>query len=415
MCFGLALVVAVGGGFMGVQQFSPTERSIDIGQPSAVVTAVMAKASGAAEFAESEGQNSGFSVDGKAAVLMDAGSGAVLFAQNAREELPPASVTKIMTMLLILEAVDKGQLSLSDTVTVSERAASMGGSQMYMEPGEQHTLDEIMTGIAMVSANDACITAAELHSGTVEIFVENMNKRAKELGMENTNFVNTNGLPVANHYTSAYDIALMSKELLQYTGDHDWFTTWQKTISVGLPGKETEFGLTNTNRLLKQYPGTTGLKTGFTQEAGYCFAGSAVKEDMTLIAVILGSPSSQIRFAEAAKMLDYGFAMYDSVLVAKNGDPIGAVEIQKGTPSVINAAAGEEISILVKKGDAETITVEQELYTKLRAPIEKGQQIGELVIKQNDAEIDRYPLVAEEAVKQASIKDLYIHLMKNLI
>ena len=191
---------------------------------------------------------------------------------------------------------------------------------MYMEPGEQHSLDTLMLGIAVVSANDACVAAAEHHSGSVEMFVENMNKRAKELGMADTNFVNTNGLPVANHYTSAYDIALMSKELIKHEKLQDWFQVWMKNITVGLPGKkQTDLGLTNTNRLIKTYPGANGIKTGFTQDAGYCLSASAVKNDLNLIAVIMGSPTSKIRFAEASKLLDYGFANYDSVKLAEKG------------------------------------------------------------------------------------------------
>ncbi|MFW5677955.1 MAG: D-alanyl-D-alanine carboxypeptidase family protein, partial [Acetivibrio ethanolgignens] len=189
--------------------------------------------------------STGLEIAAKSAVLMDAGSGTLLFSQNGDEKLPPASVTKIMTMLLAMEAVDSGRVSLTDEVAVSDRAASMGGSQMYMEPGEKHTLEELMKGISMVSANDAAVAVAEYLAGSVEIFVENMNAKAKELGMVNTNFVNTNGLPVPNHYTSAHDIAIMGSELIKHEKTHDWLTKWQDTINVGLEGKKKEFGLTN--------------------------------------------------------------------------------------------------------------------------------------------------------------------------
>lgn len=354
-------------------------------------------------------------VDAKSAVLIDAGSGTVLFDQNSHERLPPASVTKVMTMLLIMEAVDRGQMSLDDKVTVSEKAASMGGSQMYMEPGEQQTLETLLKGIVIASANDACVAAAEYHSGTVEIFVENMNKKAKELGMVDTNFVNTNGLPVANHYSSAYDIALMSKELIKHEKLQDWFKVWMTNITVGLPGKkQTELGLTNTNRLIKTYPGANGIKTGFTQEAGYCLSASAVKDDLNLIAVIMGSPTSKIRFAEAAKLLDYGFANYDSVKLAEKGEPMGKIVIEKGAPDMIDAVAPEQISILVKKGEKDGIRGELELNDKISAPIAMGDQIGELIIYKQDKEIARHPLVAAENVEKAGLMQIYFRMLKTL-
>lgn len=359
--------------------------------------------------------NSGLVVDAKAAVLMDAGSGTVLFSQNGADRLPPASVTKVMTMLLAMEAIDRGQVKLTDMVTISERAASMGGSQMYMEPGEQHSLDDLMKGISMVSANDACVAVAEYMAGSVEIFVENMNTRAKELGMENTHFVNTNGLPVAEHYTSAHDIAIMSCQLIKHEKTHDWFTKWQDVLVVGLPGKQTEFGLTNTNRLIKQYTGANGIKTGFTQEAGYCLSGSATRDDMTLIAVVLGCQSSKVRFAEAAKLLDYGFATFDTVKLAEKGEPHGLIEIEKGEPNAINAVAGEDISVLVKKGEKESVTFQVEQDKKIKAPVKKGEKVGEIVVYQNKKELGRYPLVAEESSQKASLLQLYTRLMKGVV
>ncbi len=299
VCICLAAALFIGGGFMGINSYKAEKRMVDAadGESKSVSLDVLASGntvkSGEDENAEDSGRNDAtvpaanqMTVDAKSAVLIDAESGKVLFAQNENDELPPASVTKVMTMLLVLEAVDSGKISLDDTVTISERAASMGGSQMYMEPGEQHTMEEIMKGVAMVSANDGCVAAAEHLCGTVEIFVENMNKRASELGMKHTNFVNTNGLPASGHYSSAYDIALMSKELMKHMDGHTWFTTWQDNITVGLPGKQTEFGLTNTNKLIKQYPGALGIKTGYTSDAGYCLSGAATRDNTTLIAVV---------------------------------------------------------------------------------------------------------------------------------
>ncbi|HWQ78771.1 MAG TPA: D-alanyl-D-alanine carboxypeptidase family protein [Anaerovoracaceae bacterium] len=357
----------------------------------------------------------GMAVEAKSAVLIDAGSGTVLFEKNSHDRLPPASVTKVMTMLLIMEAVDRGQMSLEDEVTISEKAASMGGSQMYMEPGEQHKLETLMMGISIASANDACVAAAEYHSGSTDIFVENMNKRAAELGMVDTHFVNTNGLPVADHYTSAYDIALMSKELVKHEKIRDWFSVWMTNITVGLPNKkQTELGLTNTNRLIRTYPGANGIKTGFTQEAGYCLSASATKGDLTLISVIMGSPTSTVRFAEASRLLDYGFANYDSVKLAEKGEPMGMVVIEKGTPNLVNAVAPENISVLVKKGDKDTIRGELAYKNTISAPVARGDQIGELVIYQKDAEIARYPIVAEADVQKASLLEIYLRMIKTL-
>jgi D-alanyl-D-alanine carboxypeptidase (penicillin-binding protein 5/6) len=259
------------------------------------------------------------------------------------------------------------------------------------------------------------VAVAEHHSGSADIFVEKMNKRAAELGMKNTNFVNTNGLPVANHYSSAYDIALMSKEVMKHKKIQDWFTVWMTNVTVGLPGKkQTELGLTNTNRLIKIYPGANGIKTGFTQEAGYCLSASAERGDLALIAVIMGSPTSKIRFAEASKLLDYGFANYDSVKLAEKGETMGMIVIEKGSPNMIEAVSHENINVLVKKGERDNIRSELSFGDKISAPIAKGDKIGELIIFEKDKEIERCPLVAAEDVDKASLMQLYIRLIKTL-
>ncbi|NBI64416.1 D-alanyl-D-alanine carboxypeptidase [Clostridiales bacterium] len=395
-CLVAALLI---GGFMGIDRFQPEERSISI---------VNARA-------EPSEKETGLKLNAKAAVLMDAASGKILFAQDAHKRLPPASVTKVMTMLLILEACEDGKISMKDTVTISERAASMGGSQMYMEPGEQHTVEELLMGVAMVSANDGCVALAEHLAGSVEMFVERMNQRARQLEMKDTNFVNTNGLPVANHYTSAYDIAIMSRHLLRFPKTKEWFTRWQATIKVGLPGKEKEFGLTNTNRLIKQYSGAIGVKTGFTQDAGYCLSGAAERGGTRLVAVILGCKTSKIRFAEISKMFDYGFANYESVKIGEKGKLQKSIRIQKGAPAKITAVLEEEKSVLVKKGKKGSVKTKIKMDSTMRPPIKKGQQVGELVVYQDGTEIGRFPMVAAEKAKKASIKDLYIQMMRKII
>lgn len=354
-------------------------------------------------------------IKAKSAVLMDVGTKTVLYEQNGDEKLPPASITKIMTMLLSMEAIDRGQISLEDQVVVSDRAASMGGSQMYMESGETHTVEELMKGICMVSANDGAVAMAEYLCGSVEIFVEKMNARAKELGMLNTHFVNTNGLPVADHYTSAKDIAIMGCELMKHEKTHEWMTKWQDTVMVGLEGKQKEFGLTNTNKLIKQYHGANGIKTGFTQEAGYCLAGSATREDMTLVAVVLGCEDSKVRFAETGRLLDYGFANYDNVFIAEKGESNGLMPIEKGRDEFVDAVAAEDICLLVKKGQKDGVRCEAVTKENLKAPIKKGDTIGEIVVYMEDKEVSRYPLVAAKDVEKANIFQIYKRMLLSLI
>lgn len=387
------------GCFMGVDRFQPEERSISI---------VNARV-------EPSEKETGLKVKAKAAVLVDAASGEVLFAQNAHKRLPPASVTKVMTMLLILEACEQGTISLKDKVTISERAASMGGSQMYMEPGEQHTVEELLMGVAMVSANDGCVALAEYLAGSVEMFVERMNRRAAELDMNDTNFVNTNGLPVANHYTSAYDIAIMSRDLIRFPETKKWFTKWQGTIKVGLPGKEKDFGLTNTNRLIKIYSGAIGIKTGFTQDAGYCLSGAAQRKDTRLIGVVLGCPSSNVRFAEISKMFDYGFSNYESVRIARKGQVQKALTIEKGNPSKVDVVMEDDVKVLIKKGEKEKLETRIEINGYIKPPLKKGQQLGELVVYHDGVEKERFPITAGQSAGKASIKDLYIQMMRKII
>lgn len=350
----------------------------------------------------------------KSAVLIDADTGTVLFEQDSHEELPPASVTKVMTMLLALEAVDDGKAKLTDEVTISERAASMGGSQMYMEVGETHTLEELLEGIAIVSANDACVAVSEYIAGSEEIFVEQMNKRAEELGMRDTHFVNTNGLPVAEHYTSAYDIALMSRLLLKHEETQVWFNTWQKSIKVGLPGKEKEFGLTNTNKLIKQYPGANGIKTGFTQEAGYCLSASATKDGTTLIAVVLGAETSKIRFEEVSKLLNYGFANYQSVTLAEANQRIKKVNLEKGDPYTVGAVTCEKITAFVPKGSEKSATYKAVINKNIKLPLKKGEEIGRMDVYVDSEKVGTYPLVSDSSASKVSFITYYIRKIKKL-
>lgn len=399
---GLLIVTLMICGFMGVNQFVPEQRSITINSDARPTVAEM----------ESVAE---FDVAAKGAVLMDALSGKVLFAQDAEQELPPASVTKVMTMLLILEGVEQGRISLDDAVTVSEAAASMGGSQMYLEPGETHTVEELLMGVAMVSANDGCVALAEHLCGSVEIFVEKMNSRARELGMNNSNFVNTNGLPAENHYSSAYDIAVMTSELLKHESSHEWLTKKQAIVKIGLPGKEKDFELINSNKLLYQYDGAIGVKTGFTQDAMFCLSGAAEREGMRLVAVVLGAETSAVRFAETKKLLDYGFANYENYIVAEKGECVKKYKVAKATPEKVAAVPETDCAVLIKKGESDNIKTKVEMKGNIKPPVKKGKEVGELVVYQKGIEMERFPLTAAKAIRKATLWERFTRSMKNLI
>lgn len=357
-----------------------------------------------------------FDINAKSAILIHANSGEIIYEKNSHEKLPLASVTKIMTMLLTMEAIESNHIALSDMVTISPRAASMGGSQLYMEAGEQQSVETLLKGISICSANDACVAMGEYIAGTEELFVNKMNEKAKALGMVNTNFVNTNGLPAEDHYSTAYDISLMSRELLKHPKIHEWLTTWMTTIKVGLRSKEqTDLEITNTNRLIKTYPGANGLKTGYTGEAGYCLSASATKGNMALISVILGSPTSTIRFAESSKLLDYGFAAYENINIAAKDQIIGKSKVDKGNVDYINGIAEENISILVRKEEKQSITKEIYIEENISAPVKRGDVIGEIVIFKDNEKYKSYPIICEKDVGRAGIFTLYFKLFKNIM
>lgn len=354
-----------------------------------------------------------FEIDAKSALLMDAGTGTILYEKNIHEALPPASVTKIMTMLLVMEALDTKQITLEDKVVVSEHASSMGGTQLYLEPGEIKTVEELMKGIAIRSANDATVAIGEHLAGSEEMFVQRMNERAKELGMENTNFVNTNGLPAPGHVISAYDIALMSRELLKHPDVHRWLTTWMDTVIVGK--KQATQELVNTNRLIRFYDGATGIKTGSTSEAKYCLSASATRGNTTFIAVIMGAPTTQIRFSEASKLLDYGFANYNTIDVIEKEKPAGTLAIQKGKLTEINGVAREDFKLLVKKGEEAKVEKEVILPQYLQAPLLKGEKIGEVIIKLNGKEMGRVDIITPEDIEKASLFDVVSRMFRKMM
>ena len=350
-------------------------------------------------------------VAGKSAVLMDVATGTVLFESNSHEALAPASVTKVMTMLLIMEAIDSGKISWDDTVTASETAAAKGGSQVYLKVGETMTVSDMVKSVAVSSANDCACAMAEHLCGSEAGFVERMNERAKELGMNDTNFVNCTGLDdapdAANHKTSAYDIALMSRELLKNHPDIKKYTTiWMDTVRGGA------FGLANTNKMVRFYSGCTGLKTGFTSGAGYCLSASAQRDGMELIAVVMGSATSQDRFAACKAMLDYGFANYALYTPALQED--AAVQVELGKAGSVKAVPGDRTALLVDKGQLSSVTSEINLDETVTAPVSRGQQLGMLTVKSGGQILSQIPLVAESGVERMSWGDIFVYLLRRI-
>ena len=342
-----------------------------------------------------QAQAADLTVAGKSAVLMDVATGSVLYEQNPHERLAPASVTKIMTMLMIMEAVDSGKIALTDTVTASEAAAAKGGSQIYLKVGETMSVSDMLKSIAVSSANDCACAMAEHIAGSEEAFVAMMNRRAQELGMTDTTFVNCTGLDdgaeAVNHRTSAYDIALMSRELLKNHPQIKKYTTiWMDTVRNGT------FGLSNTNKLIRFYQGATGLKTGFTSGAGYCLSATALRDGMELIAVVMGAETSQARNAACKQLLDYGFANYAVVSPSLTETP--AVPVRLGAQDSVSVRLGESGAVLVDKAQKSSITEDISLEESTAAPVSQGQRLGTLTLRAGEQVLRQIPLVAAEGV-----------------
>lgn len=335
---------------------------------------------------------SALSVNAKSAVLMDMTSGAVLFEQNSREALPIASVTKVMTLLLVMEAIDDGRLAYDEVITASSRAASMGGSQIWLEENEKMTVEELLKAAVIVSANDACAALAEHLCGTLEAFVTRMNERAAELGAENTHFVDCSGLDDTG-VSSAHDLALMSRELMTKHPDIQNYTTvWMDSLRGG------QSELVNTNRLVRFYNGATGLKTGTTAAAGCCLAATAQRDGLGLVAVVLGAPSSNDRFNGARSLLDYGFASYALYTPPAEALVCEPIKVLRGTQPQVTVNVPETAGLPVQKSMLSQIKVRLELVSDVEAPVEAGQTVGEAVLYTDTAELARYPITAAEAV-----------------
>lgn len=348
---------------------------------------------------------------GKSALLMEMETGTVLYEKNAHEPLAPASVTKVMTMLLIMEAIDSGKIGWDDTVTASETAAAKGGSQIYLKVGETMSVTDMVKSIAVSSANDCACAMAEHLCGSESAFVDQMNARAKELGMNDTHFVNCTGLDdgenASAHRTSAYDIAVMSRELMKNHPDIQKFTTiWMDSVRGGV------FGLSNTNKLIRFYAGATGLKTGFTSGAGYCLSATAQREGLSLIAVVMGCATSSERFSACKSMLDYGFANFAMVTPAPEGT--ATVPVVLGTAPEVTAVPGQSPALLIDKAQKNSITTQITLEEQVTAPVSAGQRLGTLTIRAGEQILRQIPMVAEQPVERLTYLQLFLFALRKL-
>ena len=349
-------------------------------------------------------------VSAKSAILMDAATGTILYEQNSHEKLAPASVTKVMTMLLIMEAIDQGKIKWEDTVTASEAAAAKGGSQIYLKVGETMSVTDMLKSIAVSSANDCACAMAEHIAGSEAAFVELMNKRAAELGMQDTHFVNCTGLDdeadATEHLTSAHDIAIMSRELLVNHPDIKKFTTiWMDTVRNGT------FGLSNTNKLVRFYSGATGLKTGFTAKAGYCLSASASRDGMELIVVVMGSNTSKDRFAACKQLLDYGFANYALVCPQVQQEK---VPVKLGTAATVQAVPTRDPMLLLDKAQQNTVNIQMDMEAAVTAPVSKGQRLGTLTVRSGEQVLAQIPMVAGEAVPKLTWGQVFAQVLKQI-
>lgn len=349
-------------------------------------------------------------VKAPSAILIEQSTGQVLYELDADKKLPIASVTKTMTMLLIMEAIDSGKIKYTDMVSTSEHAASMGGSQVFLEVGEQLSVDEMLKSIAVSSGNDAAVAMAEHISGTETAFVEQMNKRAKEIGAKNTHFINCNGLnETEEHYSTARDVAIISAELLRHSDILKYTTIWMDTIRDG------KFGLSNTNKLIRFYEGANGIKTGSTSTAKYCLSASAKRDNMTLIAVVLGAESTADRFGSASRLLDYGFANYSLAGDSSYKAKLPKLKVKGGTSDTAEVEINGPLSAVVKKGNQDKINVKVKIKNSVSAPVKKGDKVGEAVFYISGEELLRKDVVAKSDVPKITVMKMFVRCLENWV
>ena len=362
-------------------------------------------------------ENNAMDITAQSAVLIENSSGRILYEKEKDKELIPASITKIMTLLLIFEALEKGQIHLEDSVSVSEYAASMGGSQVFLEPGETQTVDTMIKCISVASANDAAVAMAEYVAGSEQAFVDQMNQKAKDLGMKHTHFMNCNGLDdsiESGHYSSAYDVALMSRALISgYPQISHYSTIWMDEITHSTKKGDTQFGLSNTNKLIRTYQGITGLKTGSTSKAKYCLSATASRAAVSLTAVVMAAPDPKIRFNQAASLLDYGFANCTGFEDQTTALKLPAIPVENGVSETVIPYISKDFSYTLCKGESgDQIKRRIEYKKKLTAPIRKGDMVGRVVYTMNDQTLEEIPIYAVKKVPKAAYTDCLEKLMK---
>lgn len=362
--------------------------------------------------AEETGASTDLAPGAKSAILIEASTGTVIYEKNSHEKLPPASMTKMMSMLLIVESIENGIIGWDDVITVSENASSMGGSQILLETGEQMKVSDLFKGVAVMSGNDAVVALAEAVAGSTDEFVAMMNKRAKELGLTDTNFKNPHGLDDANHYSSAYDMSLIAKELVKHEKVLEFTQIYEDYLRKGT---DKELWLVNTNKLVRFYPGVDGLKTGYTSTAGYCLTATANKNNMRLIAVAMGEESSTTRNAEVSAMLDYGYAQYKIDTILNKDDVIAKMAVEKAKKEQISLVPMNSVTLLNKK----TTKLGEITYKldvdEVKAPVKVGDVVGKLTILNDGKEIQKIEVTVAEDVKKANLFELYVRYLKDIV
>ena len=347
----------------------------------------------------------------KSAILIDPDSKRILYEKNIYEETSVASLTKMMGLILIFEKIESGDIKYTDKVIASANAAGMGGSQIWLSPGEELTVDELLKGIIMASANDGIVAMAEYIGGTEENFVKMMNDKAKELGLVNTNFVNSTGLDEKNHYSSAYDLAIIATELMKHKDVFKYTTIYEDYLRKDTNNK---FWLVNTNKLLKSYKGVDGLKTGMTDNAGYCMAVTAIRNNMRILAIVLGEKEGKVRNQETANLLDYGFNTYEAITIKEKGEKVGEITFDKANPSKIDILVDEDITIIRKKGEDKKEYISEVKLDNLSLPIKKNDIIGKLLIKDNNEIVKEIVLKSNQDMEKRSFFDLWGNTLKSL-
>ena len=345
-----------------------------------------------------------FAEHAKSAIMIEASTGEVLFEKNADEKLAPASMTKMMSMLLLVESVEKGIIHWDDIVTISENASSMGGSQILLETNEKMSVDDLFKGIAVASGNDAVVAIAEYIAGTEKEFVKMMNEKAKSLGLQNTNFKNPHGLDESDHYSSARDMALIAKELVSHPKVLEYTSIYEDYLRENTDRK---IWLVNTNKLVRFYDGVDGLKTGYTEPAGYCLTATAKRNGMRIITVVMGEPDSKTRNAETTSMLDYAFAQYETETILSKDRILGTIEVEKGKQKYVNLIPLREVSLLNKKGEKKKEASYQIKVQNVKAPIKKGEEVGTIEIQIDGKSLKGVPITVEKDIQKANLLELY--------